>query len=66
MKLDKMKFIAALTAKGITMAKLSEISGVSKATLSAAKNGKTCAYITAVKIARALEIDVMELIETEV
>lgn len=42
---------------------LQQLSGVSKATLSAVNNGKSCKYETAQKIAKALKLDVMELIE---
>lgn len=44
---------------------LHRLSGVSKATLSAVRNGKTCAYDTAVKIANGLNVDVEELIIKE-
>ena len=54
-----------MTAQNLTMFNLSELSGVSKATLSAVKNGKSCSFKTAVKLAKALELDVMKLIERE-
>lgn len=50
---------------GLKMTDLHRMSGVSKATLSAVSNGKSCAYDTAVKIASSLGVDVEELIEKE-
>jgi putative transcriptional regulator len=45
--------------------RLSELSGVSRATLSAVKGGKTIAPDTAQKIARALNMPLERLIEKE-
>jgi len=50
----------------LTNDKLKEATGISKATISAVRNGKTCSYDTASKLAKALNIDIMELIESEV
>ena len=52
--------------KSMKLRRLQELTGISKATLSAVKNGKTCSFATAAKIAKALDVDVMELIEQEV
>lgn len=52
--------------KNLKIRQLQEMSGVSKQTISAVSNGKTCSYDTAVKLAKALNIDIMELIESEV
>lgn len=57
---------AEMARSRITNDKLKEATGVSKATISAVRNGKSCSYNTAVKIAKALNLDVMELIESEV
>ena len=51
-----------MAIKGFTLVQLAEKSGVSRAALSAVKNGKSCSYDTAVKIAKALEVDVNEII----
>lgn len=51
-----------MAIKGFTLVQLAEKSGVSRATLSAVKNGKSCSYDTAVKIAKALGVDVNEII----
>lgn len=50
----------------LTNDKLKEVTGISKATISAVRNGKTCSFETAVKLAKALNLDLMELIESEV
>lgn len=63
MKIKNTVLMINLVKKGLTLMKLSELTGVSKATISAVKNGKTCSFRTASKIAKVLDLDVMELIE---
>lgn len=63
MKIKETVLMLNLENKGLTLMKLSEMAGISKATISAVKNGKTCSFRTASKIAKALDLDVMELIE---
>lgn len=65
-RVDSMLIRAEMARNRLTNDKLKEISGISKATISAVKNGKSCSYNTAAKIAKALNIYVMELIESEV
>lgn len=50
----------------MTNSKLKEITGISKATVSAVRNGKSCSYETACKLAEALKVDISEFIESEV
>ena len=50
--------------KRIKLTDLQKWSGLSRATLSAISNGKTCKYATVKAIAEALEVDVEELIES--
>lgn len=52
--------------RDLKLRQLQEISGVSKQTLSAVSNGKSCSFETAEKLAKALNLDLMELIEREV
>lgn len=66
MKINSTKMCVKMAYNGYTLAKLAEVSGVSRATLSSIKNGKTCSIPTATKIAKALNVDVVELIESEV
>ena len=50
----------------MTNSKLKEITGISKATVSAVRNGKSCSYETARKLDEALKVDISEFIESEV
>lgn len=63
MKVNRTKLAVAMAGKKLTQARLAELAGVSKATVSSAKNGKSCADITVVRIAKALGVDVTEIIE---
>lgn len=65
MKFDRIEMISEMARRDITVTRLAEISGVSKATISAVRCGKSCSFETAVKLAKALNLDVMELIESE-
>jgi putative transcriptional regulator len=49
--------------RDLKLRQLQEISGLSRQTLSAVSNGKSCSFETAEKLAKALNLDVMELIE---
>ena len=62
-KTNKIKALAA--RRGLTIKALAELSEVSRQTLSTTMTRKTCRGDTALKIAKALEVDVMELIESE-
>lgn len=61
MRIDRIKFVSELAKKDMTIKRLSEISKVSAATLSCIKNGKSCSSGTAQKIAKALGVDVTEI-----
>ncbi len=63
MRIDRVKFIGKITKKGITLKKLSELSNVSRQTLSYIKQGKSCTDEVGKKIAKALNCDVKELLE---
>lgn len=66
MKLDNTKLSIALARKQLTSKKLSELSGVAESLLTKIKSGKQIPRpITIGKIAKALEVDVTELIEQE-
>lgn len=52
-----------MTRNSLTLDTLKKVSGVSRATLSAVRNGKSCSISTAEKIAAALKISVTDLIE---
>lgn len=63
MKVDKNKLSVAMARKTVNFIELSKLSTVSRVTLSAINNGKTCNAVTASKIAKALDVDVTELLE---
>ena len=61
MRLDRIKFAAELARAEITLTVLAERSGVSRATVTAVRSGKSCSRITAEKIAAGLGVDVEQL-----
>jgi len=65
MKVKKKKMQLAMAKKGVLYRDVAEKSGVSRATLSAVMNGKSCRVETAGKIAKALGVSVADLIDWE-
>ena len=63
MRIDRIKLITEMARQDITSIRLAEKSGVSRVTVSALRCGKTCTSETAGKIARALGVDVTEIME---
>lgn len=63
MRLDRIKFIAALARADMTALRLSQITGLSRGTISAVRNGKSCSQKTAAKVAGALGLEVEDLTE---
>ncbi len=63
MRLDEIKLAIAMARNGFNLTKLAQKSGVSRQTLSMIKAGKRCRVDIAVKIAKALNCDVRELLE---
>ncbi|MBS5131395.1 MAG: helix-turn-helix transcriptional regulator [Lachnospiraceae bacterium] len=63
MRIDRIKFTVLLTTKDLTLSNLATMSGVSRTTLSSIKQGKRCSVETAKKIAKALNVDVTEILE---
>lgn len=64
-KLDSDKMILTMAKKQYNCARLANASGVSRATISYIRNGKTCKPDIAGKLAEALDLPVEELIETK-
>lgn len=60
MRIDRVKFAAALARKDITCTKLAELSGVSRATITAVKGGKSCSKLTGSKLAVVLGADILD------
>lgn len=60
MRIDRVKFAAALARKDITCLKLAELSGVSRVTITAVRTGKSCSKETAHKLAAVLGTEILE------
>jgi len=65
MRIDRIKLATELVRREWRDNRLVEMSGVSRATISAVKGGKTISHNTANKIAKALNVDPAEIIEQE-
>ena len=63
MKVSIKKLNIIMASQGLNFIGLSELSKVSRATLSYINNGKACRADIAFKIATALDVDPAELIE---
>ena len=59
MRIDRVKFAAALARADLTVKQVAELSGVSRVTVSSVKNGKTCSKDTADKLTRVLGRDII-------
>lgn len=62
MRIDKVKFVSELARQDMTLMELSEKSGVTRGTLSNIKCGKSCREDIGLKIAKALNVKVEDLI----
>lgn len=65
MRIDRVKFAAALARADMTMVMLAKKTGVSRCTISVVKNGKSCKEETAQKIASGLGISLVDLLAKE-
>ncbi len=65
MRLSRKKLACAMIDADLNAKQLAEKAGVSRVTACSIKNGKSCSYDTAVKLAEALGVDVTEIIETK-
>lgn len=62
-RLDRIKFNMEMLKQNMTQGELAEKTGISRATICYIANGKSCSNETAEKIAKALDVDVTEIIE---
>lgn len=60
MRIDRVKFAAALARADLNVKQLAECSGVSRVTISSVKTGKSCSKDTAYKLAKVLGYDIIE------
>ena len=63
MRIDRIKLITEMAKRNMTQKKLAELAGISRGSVSAIKNGKSCSNDIGIKIAEALHIPIEELLE---
>ena len=63
MRINSAKLAYELVNKDLTQKKLAELTGVSRATINYIKAGKSCSDEVGNKIAKALGVDIAELME---
>ncbi|MCD7882135.1 MAG: helix-turn-helix domain-containing protein [Lachnospiraceae bacterium] len=63
MRVDRIKFNTELLRRDMTQKQVCELSGLSRPTVNAVANGRSCSKTTAEKIAAALQIDLSEITE---
>lgn len=59
MRIDRVDFAAALARADLNVKQLAELSGVSRATITSVKSGKSCSQETADKLAAVLGRDII-------
>lgn len=65
MRIDRIKLACEMAKRDLTVKRLSEITNISRPTISGVKSGKSCTEATARLIAQGLNIDLSELIQKE-
>ena len=63
MRIDRVKFAAALARLDLNGNQLAEKAGVSRGTVTAVRTGKSCSAETADKLASVLGADILEVAE---
>ena len=63
MRIDRVKLIAEMARQNLKVKDLSASAGISRMTITAVRGGKSCTSNTAAHIARALGVDVTEIME---
>ncbi len=64
MRIDRERLAAALAGSGLKVYELAERSGLSRGTVTAIKNGKSCSKDTAQRLAQGLGVSLEQLLET--
>ena len=59
MRIDRVKLIAEMAQKDLTVKRLSELSGVSRLTITSMRSGKSCSMETAEKLAAVLGREIL-------
>ena len=65
MQIDRVKLIAEMARQRMTVKRRAELSGASRPPITKVRSGKFCSDLVGKAIARALGVDVAEIIETE-
>ena len=60
MRVDRVKLAAEMARADLNVKRLSELSGLSRATVTGVKSGKSCSKDTADKLAAVLGKDILE------
>lgn len=63
MRIDRVKLVCEMMRQDMTQKKLAELAGVSRATIGYIKAGKSCSDEVGNKIAKALDVNLTELID---
>lgn len=61
MRIDRVKFAAAMAKADLNVKQISEMACVSRATVTAVKTGKSCSNATAVKLAAVLCVPIEDI-----
>ena len=65
MRINRITLVAEMARKDMNIKKLTELSQVSRATITAVKSGKSCTQETAAKLARGLGVPLESILEKE-
>lgn len=63
MRIDRIKFVTTLARADITQKELSARTGITPATITAVKGGKSCSTMTATRLAEGLGVPLADLLE---
>lgn len=66
MRINRISLVAEMARKDMNIKKLTELSQVSRATITAVKSGKSCTQETAAKLAKGLGVPLETILEKEV
>lgn len=62
MRIDRVKFSAAMARADLNVKRLAELSGLSRGTITSVKTGKSCSKNTVDKLAAGLGVPVAEIL----
>lgn len=65
MRINRIKLIAEMARQDLTAKALAEKSGVTRATISNVRCGKSCSKLVGNAIASALNVDITDILENE-